>query len=113
MEELAPVNNFEKTSQCQARNAAGSNTFLSYDVLFFCYSYSDVNVTVIMANFLYLNICGGPAFVNGDVVNAQNGGKAREKSKQAILRQRRVSSLLPVTAQLRIVYILSCSHCQE
>ncbi|CAH3175440.1 unnamed protein product [Porites lobata] len=45
-----------------------------------------------MANFLYL--CG-PAFVNGDVVNAQNGGKAREKSKRAILRQRRVSSLLP------------------
>lgn len=91
---------------------AGSNTSLSYDVLF-CYSYSDVNVTVIMANFLYLNIYGGPAFVNGDVVNAQNGGKAREKSKRAILRQRRVSSLLPVTALLRIVYILSCSHCQE
>ena len=66
-----------------------------------------------MANFLYLNICDGPAFVNGDVVNAQNGGKAREKSKRAILRQRRVSSLLPVTALLRIVYILSCSHCQE
>ena len=94
------------------RNAAGSNTLLSHDVLF-CYSYSDVNVTVIMANFLYLNICGGPAFVNGDVINAQNGGKAREKSKRAILRQRRVSSLLPVTARLRIVYILSCSHRQE
>ena len=91
------------------RNAAGSNTFLSYDVLFL----PDVNVTVIMANFLYLNICGGPAFVNGDVVNAENGGNAREKSKRAILRQRRVSSLLPVTARLRIVYILSCSHCQE
>ena len=94
------------------RNAAGSNTILVM-TYFFCYSYSSVNVTLIMANFLYLNICDGPAFVNGDVVNAQNRGKPREKCKQAILRQRQVSSLLPVTARLRIVYILSCSHCQE
>ena len=91
MEELAPVNNFEKTSECQEMWL--EEILFKVMTYIFCYSYSDVNVTLIMANFLYLNICGDPAFVNGDVVNAQTWRKPREKSKRAILRQRRLSSL--------------------
>ena len=65
------------------RNVAGSNTFLSYDVLFFAIATPmSINVTVIMANFLYLKICGHPAFVNGDVVNAQTWGKPRENPSE-------------------------------